>query len=512
MATSQLVELNVIYYGQQYIAAATSKGIDLDDIMGPVIASTKAGASSSFNYRDAGSANTVQQNAQGVTEYHVTQTLSQIEAMSEDMVLLTVVKRGAIEVNAQVYQSVPMIFRANKFTGPLQVAGTGTKFYYYEGTAAEPVFYQVTESISTIIGSITTGNLTGNLTTPYIPYATSATNLADSPLSRVDDSGPINIAVDLGTSFRSHLPSLATIGFSASGDEVLMTTDGGGMAESYAHLTPTQLECASVDGSIVIDGSSLTANHTTQISLNCADIMIPDSVNIHTTTPAKAVLTFLLEQINLSTDGDPNTIGGNAGWLYMDATQVSLSHNTNGSFAEIRAGNSNSISFSINHTSRAVNIASESGPAKLITLGWTAADVFYPRVPLTQFADNAAMDVDTLNGTYTMFNTNASVINFGRSGGVVNLSSTLFMQGSELQLASSTTLIPSINIPAGVAPTTPADGDIWYSGNELLMYQNATANTILAPSAVTTEVVLSDTTLTVLVGGNTYKILATLVP
>ena len=54
------------------------------------------------------------------------------------------------------------------------------------------------------------------------------------------------------------------------------------------------------------------------------------------------------------------------------------------------------------------------------------------------------------------------------------------------------------------------DGDIWYENtNDRLMFRkNATSSEILSASAVTTEAVTSDTTLTITYNGVAYKLLA----
>lgn len=50
--------------------------------------------------------------------------------------------------------------------------------------------------------------------------------------------------------------------------------------------------------------------------------------------------------------------------------------------------------------------------------------------------------------------------------------------GDELHLAASTTTRASINIPTGTAPTTPSNGDIWYTANAFHFYQNGVDTTL----------------------------------
>lgn len=80
---------------------------------------------------------------------------------------------------------------------------------------------------------------------------------------------------------------------------------------------------------------------------------------------------------------------------------------------------------------------------------------------------------------------------------------------SFLHIAASTTAASSLRIPGGVAPSSPNDGDVYYidTNDRLMFFKNATASEILSASAVTTETVVSDTTLTITYNGTSYKIL-----
>ena len=79
-----------------------------------------------------------------------------------------------------------------------------------------------------------------------------------------------------------------------------------------------------------------------------------------------------------------------------------------------------------------------------------------------------------------------------------------------VDVAAGTTANAQIRLTAGVAPTTPNDGDIYYvNTNDRLMFRKNTLDAeIISASAVTTESVTSDTTLTVTYNGTTYRLLA----
>lgn len=67
-----------------------------------------------------------------------------------------------------------------------------------------------------------------------------------------------------------------------------------------------------------------------------------------------------------------------------------------------------------------------------------------------------------------------------------------------------------IRLRAGVAPSSPNDGDFYYvdTNDRFMVRKNTLDSEILSASAVTTEAVASDTTLTITYNGTTYKLLA----
>lgn len=79
-----------------------------------------------------------------------------------------------------------------------------------------------------------------------------------------------------------------------------------------------------------------------------------------------------------------------------------------------------------------------------------------------------------------------------------------------IHVKAGTTSYAQLKFTAGVAPTSPTDGDVYYvdTNDRLMFFKNATACEILSASAVTTESVTSDTTLTVTYNGTTYRLLA----
>lgn len=77
-------------------------------------------------------------------------------------------------------------------------------------------------------------------------------------------------------------------------------------------------------------------------------------------------------------------------------------------------------------------------------------------------------------------------------------------------IAAGTTAQAQIRLTPGVAPTTPNDGDIYYidTNDRFMVRKNTLDSEIISASAVTTEALVSDTTLTITYNGVTYKLLA----
>jgi hypothetical protein len=118
------------------------------------------------------------------------------------------------------------------------------------------------------------------------------------------------------------------------------------------------------------------------------------------------------------------------------------------------------------------------GGADKVELTNTALFLFHTaeiaiQSPLTTFAGDVHIqngdniDSALVGGTVGLFNTNASLVNFGVNGGNISVASTLSMLGAKVQLTAGTTTVPSMNIATGVAPTTPSDGDIWFDGTDI---------------------------------------------
>lgn len=87
--------------------------------------------------------------------------------------------------------------------------------------------------------------------------------------------------------------------------------------------------------------------------------------------------------------------------------------------------------------------------------------------PLITVIDNGKLDSAVLGGTFEMFDTNATIVGMGKTGGTFNMRSTLAMLLAQIQMAAGTTTYPSMNMAIGIAPTVPVNGDMWFDGTNL---------------------------------------------
>lgn len=134
------------------------------------------------------------------------------------------------------------------------------------------------------------------------------------------------------------------------------------------------------------------------------------------------------------------------------------------------------------------------------------------------YSPNAA--ITTYNFGEILPNINASVnsqvingLTIGLTGsdgaftGVVR--NALTLTGGSLTLAAGTTLVAPLKFTSGTNLTTAINGAIEYNGTNFFATRTgAVREGILTQSAVTTEVLVSDTSVTVNINGTTYKLLA----
>jgi hypothetical protein len=451
MALSQLLSVNVAYLNGVIQAGSPAWGIDLDDIVGPVKASTLSGASSTIRYRQSGALSTSQSNAQGIVTYDVTQTLSQIALVAFDMVVLTVTRFGNIEQNATTITATTMLFRATQFQGALQPDGSGTKFFYNEGVGS-PTFYRVSESLATIIGALpvgtvtsvntatgavvltvvnsgTAGSLQWNGTELQIPEADTDTTglLSDTDWNTFNDkfggaAAPDNIpyvsaAGVLSDSWLAHDPTgvilddtkvFRSVGGGAqfqflAADSYLLTTDAGVQATARLFLdgTADSFTLATATGNASSDASLLALSHSILTSVRSGN--------------AYADFDAAGSSVLITTDAGV----GAESLMLINPTAARLYALADGSGVALTAGTTDALTFGIDHT-----------------------------------ANNFELGINPL---------------FAKGIFIGGILDTITM-GGETLFAASNASRASINIASGVAPTVPVNGDIWSDGTDLKMH------------------------------------------
>lgn len=105
--------------------------------------------------------------------------------------------------------------------------------------------------------------------------------------------------------------------------------------------------------------------------------------------------------------------------------------------------------------------------------------------------------------------TNAYGLTVDTTSGATNNYAAQFINGKTL-FAAPASGYASMNLVPGAAVSSPASGDVWHisTSNRLMFRRGSTTAEILSASAVTTEVLVTDTSLTIVYNGTTYKILA----
>jgi len=114
-----------------------------------------------------------------------------------------------------------------------------------------------------------------------------------------------------------------------------------------------------------------------------------------------------------------------------------------------------------------------------------------------------------VGGALTGAVTNGYAATFTAPTGATNNFAAQFIGGKTMFPAGTTGYAP-LNLAPGVAPTSPVDGDVYYinTNDRFMVRKNATDSEIISASAVTTEAIVSDTSITVTFNGVTYKLLA----
>lgn len=325
MAQSTLVSLTVDYQGSTYLAGAT-RGFDINNFASPLRVTS---AGTIVRYVEGGSYSIKQNEPSAIINYTVQESLAAIALVTEGAVVLTVEKRGVTDtVNETFLTPESMLFDVNKIAGTLIPTGTGCGFYYREAGSANPIYYLVSESLSTIIAAVPVGppsQLTGPLTSPFIPYATGATTLSDSPLSVRNDGGTINVMIARGSSLRSDVAGEAQIWFGAASNSVHMYTDGTTGAECFFEMYPTVIGMYESGGTGKMELAAAAAYvfHTTEVVIQAPlATFVGADFTMQNGTLNLAAATNVLASLNIAAGVAPAAPAD--GDIWFDGTDVKI--------------------------------------------------------------------------------------------------------------------------------------------------------------------------------------------
>jgi hypothetical protein len=317
---SNLITVTVDYAGTQRIGGVVW-GIDLNNIAGPIRANG-IGGDSRIRYKESRALNFNETESNDIRNYDVQESLSAIAGAGEFLSELTVIRFG---VNAKIGTLLPapesMVFLLPRISGAIKpTPAGGASFYFHELGNPDPVYYEVQESVATIIGSVPAGNISGSVSAPFIPYASAANTLSDSWLYRTAGG----IAISAKKIITSYVPNKSRIDFGASGDIININNDGNGYGYSW-YYGDTVSNSNGFEGNEV----EFTTDYSRMLGLLpsfTGNIIIVKDANLAPFLTSDVIaLTELqiLLQHNLSV-----LLNGQNSSLSLDGTQSLLSHNT----------------------------------------------------------------------------------------------------------------------------------------------------------------------------------------
>lgn len=157
-------------------------------------------------------------------------------------------------------------------------------------------------------------------------------------------------------------------------------------------------------------------------------------------------------------------------------------------------------------TATTYNAVSAGAITDAATLGITGAPIAGTTRNITN-SHGILISAGAVNGGSTV--TNGYGLTVNAPTGATNNFAAQFVGGKTMFPAGTTSYAP-INLAPGVAPSSPVDGDVYYinTNDRFMVRKNATDSEIISASTVTTEALVTDTSLTVTFNGTTYKLLA----
>lgn len=220
MSVSNLIQVTVDYAGTQKIGGV-AWAIDLQNIAGP-IRSNGIGGDSRIRYKESRSLSFNQNELNAVRDYDVQETLAQLAAAGEFLAELTVIRFG---VNHKIGTVLPspesMVFFMPRIAGAIQpTSAGGASFYFHEFGNSDPVYYEVQESVATIVGNVAP-------IPPIGSYPSYYDNVAVVDHTNGDDATAVLERWDLP--FRTIDEAVAAVAADGTGMKIFLTPTTGSL-------------------------------------------------------------------------------------------------------------------------------------------------------------------------------------------------------------------------------------------------------------------------------------------
>lgn len=139
---SQLIKLTVVSRRGDVLTTPTAYGFDVEDIVSPI---KRDGSESFFDSRMMKGTKSANNNLAKV-EYRVQETLNEIAALSDKLVVLNVLKRRGVDMGSEQH-----VFVTSRISENILPLVSGSRFFYSEDGDSLPVEYEVSQTIDEII-------------------------------------------------------------------------------------------------------------------------------------------------------------------------------------------------------------------------------------------------------------------------------------------------------------------------------------------------------------------------
>lgn len=383
---------------------------------------------------------------------------------------------------------------------------------------------------SDITGSGTAGQVavfasTHSIESPTIPFTSGATGFTIGSLV-AEPAGVLTLSSTtqgfipprLTTPQRASMPEVLVgmMIFNSSQDTINIYTSGGGVPTWASVITSSIMPATFAVGDILyasttgvlsrlasVDVGSYLRSGGTNTAPLWSTLKLPNSATAKRVVYATSSNTYG-ESANMTFDGNQLLIGGSAAVVSTDV--ANFFRNQNASTSIWCLNNTNNTAAQAGYFVSADN-ASTSGSVRMLSSSFT------PSGPLIggSFAivtnSSVGMQLGTVSNTGILLWTNNTNIgrftSTGRLGIGVDPTALIHLKAG----TSSANTAP-LKFTSGTNLTTAEAGAMEYNGADLFFTKSGTTRgNVIVATAVTTETVVSDTTLTVTYNGTTYKML-----